>query len=93
MVNRRLRALVSGRVQGVCYRAFVSDEARRLGLVGTVRNLPDGRVEVVGEGPEAALGELARRLRTGPPGAAVGTVDERWEEPTGAFPGFRIERQ
>jgi len=58
--------LVSGRVQGVGYRYFVLLEATRLGLGGWVRNLPDGRVEVMAEGPDDGLLELGASLSTGP---------------------------
>ena len=57
------RYLVQGRVQGVGYRYFVLRQADAVGLVGHVRNLPDGRVEVVAEGPEQALTGLESRLR------------------------------
>jgi len=63
--------LVSGRVQGVGFRWFVMRAGRDLALAGTVRNLPDGRVEVTARGEAAALDELAGRLRRGPRGARV----------------------
>lgn len=69
------RYVVTGRVQGVGYRYFVLREAERLGLAGFARNLPDGGVEVVAEGPEEALGELEARLRRGPSFASVAAVD------------------
>jgi acylphosphatase len=76
--------LVSGMVQGVGFRWFVARHARSLGLSGYARNLPDGRVEVVVRGPEAALPDLEQQLRTGPAYARVEKV-ERSEEPA-AFP-------
>lgn len=66
---------VYGRVQGVGFRWWTSRIANRLGLVGSVRNLPDGSVEVRAQGPPAALGELARQLRDGPRTAVVRRVD------------------
>jgi acylphosphatase len=66
---------VHGRVQGVGYRYFVMREADRLGVTGYARNLPDGRVEVVAEGPDAALAELEEVLRRGPSFAAVDGVE------------------
>lgn len=65
------RYLVSGRVQGVCFRASTRTEALRLGLSGHARNLPDGRVEVLAAGSEAALQTLEAWLRQGPPQARV----------------------
>lgn len=65
------RYYVSGRVQGVFFRASARAEAERLGVRGYARNLPDGRVEVVGEADSAALAELERWLRQGPPNAIV----------------------
>ena len=68
------RWLVSGRVQGVGFRWFVLQAALDLGLAGTVRNLPDGQVEVVAGGSEEALSRLQTQLRRGPPGARVTAV-------------------
>ena len=65
------RFLVSGIVQGVGYRFFAARAARSLGIRGFVRNLPDGRVEVVATGPEDALRQLEEALRRGPAGALV----------------------
>jgi acylphosphatase len=69
------RLLVSGRVQGVGFRAATVHEARRLGLSGHVRNLADGRVEIVAVGAGEAIEALAGWLRTGPPLARVDTVE------------------
>lgn len=65
---------VSGRVQGVSYRAATRAQAQRLGLRGHARNLADGRVEVLAVGAPQALEELARWLRQGPPLARVAEV-------------------
>jgi acylphosphatase len=67
-------------VQGVGFRWFVARHARSLGLSGYARNLPDGRVEVVVNGPEEALAALERLLRAGPANAQVERV-ERSSEP------------
>jgi len=68
------RFLVSGRVQGVFYRASTRAQARQLALTGHARNLPDGRVEVIAHGSPAALDALERWLWQGPPAAEVGAV-------------------
>ncbi len=82
-----VRFLVSGRVQGVFFRASTRDEALRLGLAGSASNLPDGRVEVIASGSEAALSALERWLWRGPPSARV---DDVTREPIVAreFDGF-----
>ncbi|HEX8101957.1 MAG TPA: acylphosphatase [Solirubrobacteraceae bacterium] len=90
MVERR-RVLVSGRVQGVFFRDSVSRRAREAGLSGWVRNLEDGRVEAVLEGPAAAVERVVAFCRTGPPRARVDEVEERAEEPEG-LAGFSIRR-
>jgi acylphosphatase len=71
----RLRALISGRVQGVGFRYHTRARARELGVAGWVRNLADGRVEVRLEGEPAAVEALVDWLRTGPPGARVDGVE------------------
>lgn len=65
------RFIVSGKVQGVFFRASAREEALRLGLRGWAKNLPDGRVEVIAAGDGAALEDLAAWLREGPPMARV----------------------
>lgn len=69
------RWIVRGRVQGVGFRWHVGREAERLRLGGFVRNLPDGTVEVVSQGPEESLEALERELRRGPAAARVEAVD------------------
>lgn len=68
------RFLVSGRVQGVAFRAWTRAQAAELGLRGHARNLDDGRVEVLAAGSATALATLARRLHRGPPQARVDGV-------------------
>ena len=70
------RFLVTGRVQGVFFRASTRDVALKLSLAGYVRNLPDGNVEVVASGQTDALDRLATWLREGPRMASVTNVDE-----------------
>ncbi|MDX2178768.1 MAG: acylphosphatase [Bryobacteraceae bacterium] len=68
---------ISGRVQGVGYRAFVRKHALALGLTGYAKNMPDGSVEVLATGPREALDKLAGFLRQGPPWSEVRHVEER----------------
>ena len=76
-----LHVAVRGRVQGVGFRYYVRERARSLHVVGWVRNLPDGSVEILARGNDAALERLRAALRAGPPGARVESVDDRREEP------------
>ena len=75
------RYFVSGRVQGVFFRANTATEAQRLGLAGWARNLPDGRVEVLVRGPEDALEAIGRWLRQGIPPAQVDDLQLIIEDP------------
>jgi len=92
MARARVHLVVSGRVQGVAFRACAADEARRLGLRGWVRNLPDGRVEAEAEGERAAVERLGAWCRRGPPAARVSAVDLEWGEPAGAEATFEVRR-
>lgn len=67
--------LVSGRVQGVGFRAATADAAQRLGVHGWVRNLRDGRVEVLAVGDAETLAKFADWLRQGPPAAAIANIE------------------
>ena len=82
------RCLISGRVQGVFFRASTRDQAERLGLTGYARNLDDGRVEVLACGETAAVEALQQWLHQGPPQAQVERVDCR-EVEFENHPGFR----
>jgi acylphosphatase len=85
-----LHAFVHGRVQGVGFRFFVERHANRLGLVGYTRNLGDGSVEVLVEGPRPALEQMASELRRGPRMAHVDRVDASWKDASGGFEAFAI---
>ncbi len=86
---RTVAVVISGRVQGVSYRAWTEREARRLGLAGHVRNRADGAVEAVFSGEAEAVAAMIEACRSGPPGARVDGLDLR---PHGEAPpaGFRI---
>ena len=75
MSIKRIRAIVSGRVQGVYYRASTETEARRLGLTGWVRNLSNGDVEFEAQGPEGVIDALIKWAYQGPEMAQVALVE------------------
>lgn len=85
-----VQAKVYGRVQGVFFRAFVAEQANELGLIGYVRNLPWGGVEVVAEGERKQLERLIDYLKVGPPDAKVEKVVTNWSGYTGSYSRFRI---
>ncbi len=85
----RVRVRVEGRVQGVGFRYSTRGEALKLGLAGWVRNLPDGSVEAVFEGPEDRVGAAVDWCRSGPPGARV-TDHRSVREPFRGESGFEI---
>jgi len=80
MTARAVRVLISGRVQGVWYRGWTCDQAEALGLDGWVRNRDDGRVEAVFAGEAAAVEDMLKACREGPPLAQVTEVtSEPWQ--------------
>jgi acylphosphatase len=81
---------VIGRVQGVGFRWFTCDAARREGLVGTVRNEPDGSVEAVVEGERTALDRFDAAIRRGPAGARVDAVDLEIGPASGRYADFSL---
>ena len=88
-----LHVRISGRVQGVGFRWFVREEARRLGLSGWVTNLPDGAVEVRAGGEGSSLQRLRRALEVGPTGADVREVADVEDPAPRALPyPFTIHR-
>jgi len=91
-MKARARVLVSGRVQGVFFRDHTRTWAGSLRVNGWVRNLRDGRVEVLAEGERDKIEGLIARLKDGPPFAQVETVDVAWEDFQGEFRDFRIVR-
>lgn len=86
----RAHVHVSGKVQGVYYRANTRDTAQEKGIAGWVRNLKDGRVEAVFEGPKEAVEEMIEWCHEGSPRANVKDVKVEWEEPEG-LEGFEIK--
>jgi len=82
--------LIGGRVQAVGFRLFTAEVARREGVVGYVRNLPDGRVEAMVEGTPGAVERFERAVRQGPPGARVASIEAESPSPSGEFTEFRV---
>lgn len=91
MAAERVRVLYSGRVQGVGFRFTAVAVARGLAVSGFVRNLGDGRVEMVAEGERAALETLLAGVR-GRMAAGIGGEEASWLAPSGEFSGFRVSR-
>jgi|TARA_B110001454_G_scaffold207754_1_gene219518 acylphosphatase len=91
MIEKCLVAVISGRVQGVGYRAFAADVAMRASLQGTARNMIDGRVEVIAEGSENQLRSFLEELRIGPTLSRVDNIESRWDDPIRDFTGLGFE--
>jgi acylphosphatase len=90
MRDAEARIVVSGRVQGVFFRASTRDAAVRCGVRGFVRNLPDGRVEAVLQGERGAVETVIAFMREGPPGARVERADVEWRTPSERWDGFFV---
>ncbi len=87
----RAKIVVSGRVQGVCFRYTMDREAERRQVNGWVRNCRDGTVEAVVEGEKEAVESLISWCHQGPPGAVVRKVDVEWQKDRGEFDSFFIK--
>ena len=93
MTNRIARRFfISGEVQGVGFRFFAQRAAARHQVVGFVRNVDDGRVEVLAEGPPQNVEAFKSELATGPRYSSVDQLEEITLEPSGTYSSFRIER-
>jgi len=90
MADIRVHLIIEGRVQGVWFRESTRIEAVSLGVFGWVRNLPDGTVEALAEGPEEAVKGLVSWCHHGPPVARVDHVHEKYQEWKGEFQSFEI---
>ena len=88
--KKRAHVIVEGRVQGVFFRAYTSDEAKKLGLTGWVRNRPDGSVEAVVEGDTESIETMLHWFYQGSPGSRVTDVKVQKEDPVGDMSGFEI---
>jgi len=87
----QVRALVEGRVQGVGFRYFVRQAAAEIGISGWVRNLSDGRVELMAEGKRQDCDRLLSLVNQGPNMSVVSAVHTTWREPSEMEKGFRIK--
>lgn len=90
MERVRAHVTINGRVQGVNFRASTQQQATTTGVSGWVRNLDDGRVEAVFEGPRAAVSRMVSWCYAGPRYARVEKVDVQWEAPAEQEGSFRI---
>ena len=88
--RERAHLYVSGGVQGVFFRNSARERAERLGLTGWVKNLPDGRVEALFEGPSERVREMVRWCEQGPPHAAVEDVKTEFEASKGDLTSFEV---
>lgn len=88
--TERAHVYVSGEVQGVFFRDSARERASELGLAGWVRNLPDGRVEALFEGPSKAVREMVRWCEAGSPQARVEDVRSEYEAARGDLSGFEV---
>ena len=85
-----MKALITGRVQGVGFRFFAQRQAIRHGLKGYVRNLPEGGVEVLAVGEREVLEAFLQDLKTGPPAGKVDQCQVNWQEQAASYTGFSI---
>ena len=90
-MRKQVHLYYSGMVQGVGFRWTIERLASALDIDGFVRNLPDGRVEVVSEGEEEEIRTFLKRIRSGSLSHYIKALEESWQEPTGEFSGFNIE--
>jgi len=89
-MKTNVHVLISGRVQGVWFRASTKEKADELGIYGWVRNTSDGRVEAVFEGEEKKVDEMVKWCHSGPPLAHVEKVEVKKQNPTNTFKEFSI---
>ncbi|RLC32703.1 acylphosphatase [Candidatus Woesebacteria bacterium] len=91
-MSTRAHVFIQGRVQGVFYRVWVCTQAEGLGLTGWIKNLTDGRVEAVFEGPKDKVEEIISKCKIGPSVAGITHVDIKWEKAKKEYAGVEIER-
>ncbi len=89
-MQTRVIIKINGKVQGVFFRQFVKQIADKLRINGSVKNSPDGSVEVIAEGEEEDLRTLVRTCEEGPKGSVIDNTHVYYDEPTGEFTSFRV---
>jgi len=89
-MTRKVKILVTGRVQGVYFRAFTQNKAKQLSVSGSVKNLPDGRVEIIAQADEMLIEKLVKWCHKGPVTARVDHVEIIELEPDAEFTSFAI---
>jgi acylphosphatase len=92
MKRQRVQVFYSGRVQGVGFRYTTKNVATGYEITGTVRNLSDGRVEMVAEGEKAEIGQFLQGIRDSEVGGLIRLEQMTWSDGTGEFRGFEITR-
>ncbi len=90
-MNVSAQLIISGRVQGVCFRYYCREQAEKLGVRGWTKNLADGSVEVMAEGDEEAVRQFVAACRRGPPQALVTNCAETFGAATDRFDSFEIK--
>lgn len=89
-MKKRVHIYYSGVVQGVGFRFTVEDIARQSDITGWVKNLPDGKVEVLAEGEERLLIRFLDKIKNGPLKHYIRNIETAYSEATGEFKGFGI---
>ena len=89
-MKKQIHVHYTGRVQGVGFRFTAEETAQRLGVMGWIKNLRDGRVELIAEGREGALTQFLDQMRAGPMRNFIEGVEVTWRPGTGAFHEFEV---
>ncbi|MBW1615323.1 MAG: acylphosphatase [Deltaproteobacteria bacterium] len=89
-MTQRVKLYVTGKVQGVYFRVYTKEEANRLGLTGTVKNLEDGGVEIIAEGKKEKLDKLIEWTKTGSPNAKTENVSIKFYGAINKWESFKI---
>ncbi len=87
----RVHIIVSGQVQGVFFRDYTQKKAQSLGITGWVKNLPDGKVEIVLEGEKERINQMINWIKVGPPLAKVTNLEIEWQKCQEEFDHFEIK--